>query len=344
MHITDLFPLGGKLLICGPNWLGDSVMSFPAIQVLKRKLPECRITVLVKPGVAPLWRMHSGVDKVIELNEGLPGTIASAMDIKERQPDLAFVFPNSFRSALIPFLGRVPVRVGARGHSRSWMLTKVVDTAPEDLLHRHQAWEYFKIVGLTSEDGKGEKPKVQAPKAVIDDVKASFRIDPGISWIGLIPGAAHGPSKRWPADYFAEAGGSLSSAYGCGILVFGTASEREVCERICSKIGGKALNLAGRTSIPDLVVLLGLCRTVVTNDCGGMHLAAMGGVRVVAVFGVTDPVRTGPIGDDHAIVLAEGFEHSRDVPSDSPEARDAMQSIVPERVVNAARKILEGGN
>jgi heptosyltransferase II len=343
MHIQDLFPLGGRVIVCGPNWLGDGVMSMPAIQVLKHKMPECRITMLVKPGVAPLWRMHSCVDKVIELNEGLSGTMAAAMDIRERDADVAFVLPNSFRSALIPFLGRVRVRIGARADFRSWMLTELVDTAPEDLLHMHQMWEYFKIFGLSFDDGRDIVPMIHVPKAVVDEVKGSFRVGSGENWIGLIPGAARGPSKRWPADYFAEVGRSLSRRTGCGVFVFGTANERTLGDEICAVVGDKAYNLTGRTTIPELIVLLGLCKLVVTNDCGGMHLAAAAGAKVTAVFGLTDPSRTGPIGPGHVVINAEGVEQSRDVPRDSQEARDVMRTIVPERVLSVAQKMLGGG-
>lgn len=342
MHIQDLFPLGGRVIVCGPNWLGDCVMSMPAIQVFKHRMPDSRITMLAKPRVAPLWRMHSCVDKVIELNEGLPGALAAAMDVRDRQPDVAFILPNSFRSALIPFLGRVRVRVGARADFRSWMITDVVDTHPEDLLHLHQMWEYFRIFGLDAEEGKDVVPLIHVPRVVVDEVRARFRLGAEERWIGLIPGAARGPSKRWPADYFAEVGRSISKSTGCGVFVFGTADEKDLGGEISVAIGDKAFDLTGRTSIPDLVVLLGLCRLVVTNDCGGMHLAAAAGARVVAVFGLTDPARTGPIGPNHVVLNAEGVQQCRDIPRDSQEARDVMRTIVPERVLNAAEKLLEG--
>lgn len=340
MHIKDLFPLDGKILVCGPNWLGDSIMSMPAIQVLKRQFPGVRLTMLVKPGVAPLWRMHAGVDTVLELNKGLPGTIAAILDIRERGFDAAYVFPNSFRSAFIPFMGGIPVRTGAAGHSRGFMLTDVVQMTPENLWEQHQMWEYFRIFGIPPAAGKNETPVIKVPQAVIDEVRGSFGLGGRSGFLGLVPGAARGASKRWPVEHFAEVGRTLSSSLKCGVLLFGTPGEKELCGQICEAIGTHAVNLAGRTAIPDFVVLLGLCRLVITNDCGGMHLASASGTKVVAVFGLTDPAKTGPIGADSIVVSAEGVEQSRDIERDSKLARDVMRSIVPERVLAAASKLL----
>ena len=168
-----------------------------------------------------------------------------------------------------------------------------------------------------------------------DDSQASTR-----PFVGVLPGAARGPSKRWPPDRFASVAARLAEENGCRVLVLGTRAERDLCEGMAHAAGPAAVSLAGETSLRDVACLLSLCRVVLCNDSGGMHLAAAAGTRVVAVFGMTDPETTGPLGSGHALVLAEGVERSRDIARNSGEAVRALQSIPTHRVYEAAARIL----
>jgi len=214
------------------------------------------------------------------------------------------------------------------------MLTRVVDLAPSPA--RHQAWEYLTIAG---DAGALEAPHLPVPADVTTETAKRFGIDAGETWIGLFPGAARGPSKRWPADSFAEAGRVLGQRTGHRIAVFGTRSDCAVCDRVAGGIAG-ACNLAGATSLRDLAALLQICRVVLCNDSGGMHLAAAVGTSVVAVFGATDPAKTGPLGRRHRVLAAERVVRSREIPRRSARAQRALEAIGPSRVVNAALEIL----
>ena len=328
-----------NVLICGVNWLGDSIMSMPAIQPFKRQNPSCRITMLVKSKLVPIWAMHSALDDVIELRGNSVGTLTTAGVVKNHGFDRAFVFANSFRSVLIPFLARVPVRTGMPGHQRIWMLTHVIRPCA-GVDSRHQSWEYADILGLGDDCGKLDIPCLSVPQTVVEKSRECAGGIKGENWVGLIPGAAYGPSKCWPAEHFIEAGRSLVRRGKFGIIVFGTEDEKDLCSKVAEGIGDGALNLAGKTSLPELAALLGLCRVVITNDSGGMHLAAAVGTKVVAIFGLTDPARTGPLGSGHRIMLKEGIRRSRDIKRDSPEAREWLRSIGPEKVVQAAIELL----
>lgn len=286
--------------------------------------------------------MHSPVDEVIELHENLTGTLQTAGAVKAQRFEKAFVFPNSFRSALIPFLARVPIRIGMPGHQRAWMLTHVVneeeDTGNDQI---HQAWEYVNILGLAEEEVEIDVPRLSVPETVVTESRKRFSMNAEVVWVGIIPGAAHGPSKRWPLDHFIEAGRNLISPEKYRVLVFGTGKDMELCSKVAEGIGEGAVNLAGKTSLSELAALLGLCRVVITNDSGGMHLAAAVGTMVVAVFGATNPEKTGPLGKGHRVIMQEGMKRSRDIERDSPAARESLRSIQPERVHHAVVELLK---
>ncbi|MFC1497221.1 lipopolysaccharide heptosyltransferase II [Verrucomicrobiota bacterium] len=331
--------MASNILICGTNWLGDSVMSMPAIQMLKNYQPECRITILAKSRLASLWAMHASVDEVIEYQSNAVRTIQISKEIRRHKFDRAYIFPNSFRSALIPFLGCVPVRIGLPGHQRAWLLTDVVKpSADQDRMH--QSREYFKIMGLKNDNKDFDVPRLSVPEALMKEAGVKIEAISCKKLTGIFPGAARGPAKRWPLEYFIETGRKLVSTEKCGILVFGTEKEIDLCGKVVEGIGDKALNLSGSTSLQELAALLELCSVVITNDSGGMHLAAAVGAKVVAVFGLTDPCKTSPLGMGHKIITADNVSPSRDIERDSETARKILQSIKPEAVFEAASELL----
>jgi len=328
-----------NILICGPNWLGDSVMSIPAVRSYKLANSSCRITMLVKRYLAPLWRMHWSVDRIMEFRENFTGTLATARTVKGMEFDSAFVFPNSFRSALIPFVARVPTRAGLAGHQRAWMLTNVV-TPRGDMQHRHQSWEYLDIMGLSDGCGEPDPPRLSVSAEIVAKAGGRLSGSADAALVGLMPGAEYGPSKRWPPQYFIKVGRDLAKVGGCRIVVFGRAKETDVCSKVSEGIAGGTVNLAGQTSLAELTALLSLCRVVIANDSGGMHLAAAAGSQVVGIFGMTDPAKTGPMGTGHRLICLEGVHRSRDIRCDSREAMESLRSIEPARVFRAAMELL----
>ncbi len=330
-----------RLLIVGLNWLGDAVMSMPAVGALRARHPDATLTMLAKPAVAALWALVPGVDAVTTQVQGPLGTFRTGAAIRRAGYTTAWVFPKSFRAALLARLGGVPQRIGLAGHRRDAMLTRVVRLPEGDT--RHQMWEYLDLV----EAGQGavaQPPFIKPPEADLQAVRRQQEAwgggnDP-TPWVGVFPGAARGPSKRWPAERFAEVARRLSVAPGCRVLVFGSDSDREACAAVTAAAGRGAVDLSGQTTLPRLTAWLSVCRVVVANDSGGMHLAAALGVPVVAVFGLTDPAKTGPVGEGHRIVAAAGVARARDVAADGPAARTALLSIEAARVYDAALQVL----
>ena len=331
-----------NILIFGVNWLGDACMSMPALQRFREQNPATHITMLTRPSLTPLWEMHPCVDATIPMHPTLREMRTAAKELRNRDIDKAYVFPNSWRSALVPYFAKIPVRLGQYGHHRGILLTHTTPLSPKNR-ERHQQWEYVDILQLQDiETLPG--PTLKVPASVAEHIQKSMPAQPNSPWIGLLPGAARGPSKQWPVEHYIEATKQIRDNTTCRFALMGTPAEAELCNTIAEAIGPTAISLAGKTTLPELIAALGQCSTVLCNDSGGMHLAASVGTPVVAVYGITDPAKTGPLGSGHTLICAAGVTASRDVPRDSIPAREALASIVPERVVEAVLNTLHTRN
>ena len=326
------------ILICGVNWLGDACMTMPALQAFHAQNPDTHIAMLVRPALEPLWAMHPAVSSTIPLIPTLGGMREAIARVRDAAPESAYVFPNSWRSALIPFFAGIPRRVGQHGHHRSMLLTETTQPSPR-AADGHQQWEYVDILQVP-DIADLPKPALSVPLAAADTMDKTMPARADTTWLGILPGAARGPSKQWPADHFVATAKQIASLRPCRFAILGATGEAQLCESVAAEIGADAVSLAGKTSLPELVAALARCSVVLCNDSGGMHLAAAVGTPVVAMYGITDPHKTGPIGNGHALICAEGVAASRSVPRDSQQARDALQSIAPDRVVQATLNIL----
>jgi len=324
------------LLVCAPNWLGDGIMCMPAVQEY-RAAHDTPLAVLVKPGLAPLWRMQAAADEILVYTPEARETVRAAARLRRRVFRGAVVLPNSFRSAFLPWAGRVSPRRGRCGHWRGPLLTDVAAPGAAAAAG-HQAGEYYELLGMPPADPVPPPRLTPGPEAE-EECRRRFGIEPGRRYAALSPGAARGPSKRWPEEHFAAVGRALAGR-GAAIVILGGRDEAALCERVAEAVGGSARSLAGRASLPAAAAVLAHCAVAVTNDSGGMHLAAAAGTRVVAVFGLTDPAKTGPLGPGHTVIAAPGARGARDIPRASAEAAACLRGIDPERVASAAIEAL----
>lgn len=331
----DRTPGRKTVLIHSPNWLGDVVMAWPAFHLWRQSHPDAKVIVLAKKSVAGLWRYARGVDEVIVLAPGKEGAKEAVRSIREARCDEAILFPLSFRSAWLVWRGGVPRLRGVPGQFRSWMLTEKVSIT--DLATAHQAREYMRIAGVADPD------EIPSPSLALDPSRLPIPPDVGVApadCLIVLPGAARGDSKRWPAPSFAQAIRTvLRNHPGWRVLVCGTPGEATACAEVAALLGPVATDLAGKTKLPELAALIARSRGVCCNDSGGMHLATALGVPVVAVFGITDPSKTGPLGRSR-VVAAKGVRVSRAIPRESPEATRALASIAPDRVSAALEELL----
>jgi len=337
-----------RILVKGTNWVGDTIISFPAVYSLRRLFPQAHISALVKSHLAELWKANPDVDEVIpyDMPRGarrIFGELRIGRLIRDQTIDLAVILPRSFSSALMVFLGGVPRRVGYKSEGRDWLLTERIDCAPE-LLGRHRMYYYLHLVECL-----GRCPSPPLPSLSLNgnqedwaNTFLSHNKLQGKLLIGLNPGATYGEAKCWPSERFVELGRKLRDGYGASILVFGSSGPQEKALNaiIAQGIGEGCLNVSGQTSLLQLAALLRHCQLLVTNDTGTMHVAAGVGTRVVAIFGPTDPQTTSPLGEGHVVVRKE-VSCSPCLKRVCPEDHRCMELISIANVLKAVLKGLE---
>jgi heptosyltransferase II len=315
-----------KILVRGLNWLGDAVMSTPALQRLREARPSARITLLTPEKLAGLWQDQPFLDKVLTFSAS-ENVWQVAWRLKQENFSEAVAFPNSARSALELCLAGIPRRIGLARPWRGLFLTRTLPPRPDALpMRKRSDREIRRLIAegaapaaippaahhihdylyLTAE--LGASPEPLPPRIFISDEQARqlcqrlrLEIAPaGRPWFGLNPGAEYGPAKRWPAERFAAAAVILQKQTNCRWLIFGGAGDLALAEKVTTEIryGGSgpdgAINLAGKTNLKELAAVLKLCRLLLTNDTGPMHLAAALGTPLVVPFGSTSPELTGP--------------------------------------------------
>jgi heptosyltransferase II len=317
------------------NWLGDAVMTTPALQRLREALPDSHLTLLTPEKLTDLWQHHPSLDALITLSAG-ESLWSVAGRLRAGAFQTALVLPNWPRSALEAWLARIPQRIGYARPWRSWLLTQPLAMRPghvrmpkrsvsevNDLVRcaaggsppaarpspprtSHQIHDYLFLVTALGASAEPVSPRLEISAAEVRQADATFLSD----WrnrmqksalatapvlLGLNPGAEYGPAKRWPPENFAAVARAVSRQIGdCLWLAFGGSGDWQVCQDVARLAGGGVLNLAGKTSLRQLMALLKLCRVVLTNDSGPMHVAAALGTRVVVPFGSTSPELTGP--------------------------------------------------
>lgn len=293
-----------RILIRATNWVGDAIMTLPALGAVRANFPGAHITVLAKPWVAPLFEHHPAVDRVLVFDKGngfrsgFAETLKMSRVIRKERFDLAILFQNAFEAALLAFLGRVRLRVGYKTDGRGFMLTHGVSRT-EDVLRIHQVGYYCAILRAMGWPAEERDPALHLGPEIRDQaagVLKSHGIDLGDFIVGLSPGAVFGNAKRWPPGRFAEIGDRAVEKWGAKIVVFGSGGERPICDGVCGDMTHHALNLCGKTTLKAVMGVMERCGIFVTNDSGLMHMASALGLPTVAVFGSTDHVATGPRG------------------------------------------------
>ena len=328
----DLQPF--RILIRSGNWLGDAVMSVAAVRAIKNGRPDAHVTVVAPAKIASVWKLVPEVDAILPLaSNSLPEAVRS---IRGRPDfDVAILFPNSLRVALEALLSGVRRRVGYRGHSRNWFLNQIIPERPPPRRLEHQSARYLRIAQICGADNTHQPPgNIQ--------IAASHQTS-AINYqplkIGLCPGAEYGPAKRWLPERFAEAAVRVAAQAPVQWVLFGTPKDAEIGAQIAAELGDSCVNRIGQTTLDQLIFALRECRLLLTNDTGTMHLAALLGVPVVAVFGSTEPGLTGPLGDHH-IILRHHVECSPCFLRKCPIDFRCMKGVGTQEVIDAVSSIL----
>jgi heptosyltransferase II len=335
-----------RILVRATNWVGDAVMSLPALQAIRKRFPAAYVAVLARPWVGDLYARETFADEVIPYvaSKGWKdplGKLRVARDLRKRQFDTAILLQNAFEAAALVWLAGIPRRIGYNRDGRGWLLTDAVDLPRSGELPEHQRFYYLEL--LRRARVISELPDIPAIRlggasAAAEAGRRRFR---DLGWTrvtGVSPGAAFGTAKRWLPERFVESAAALANP----VALFGSADERPLCEAIASGLrarGTAVQNYAGETSLREFIDLAAACAVYLTNDSGGMHIASALGVPTVAIFGATDHIATGPTGD-LARVVREPVECSPCLLRECPIDHRCMTGVSADRVVSEARQLL----
>jgi heptosyltransferase-2 len=334
------------ILIIAPNWIGDAVMTQPLLANLKEQYPESNIDVLASTWVAPIYRACSEVHEVIEakfehklLQWNLRKELAKELATKKYQA--CFILPNSFKSALIPWLANIPFRIGYRGELRFGLINLSLDN-PSKVNRPPMVEHYLALSQLLNEaqaisTGSNLTPKLNVSDVARQSVLAkllSAKIDPVNIYV-MCPGAEYGPTKRWPTSHFAQLAQNLiASNPDSQIVLLGGKGDQALAQDIHSqaKQDIHIHNWCGATSLDEAIALIGMSKAVISNDSGLMHIAAALKTPQVAIFGSSDPAHTPPLSDLAQVIwlnLSCSPCHKRECPLGHLKC---LNDILPEQV------------
>ncbi len=280
-----------RSLVVAPQWIGDAVMSEPLLARLAARGESLAVAAL--PWVAPVYRAMPQVGEVIELPfaHGRLDWAARKRAARELRGrfDAAYVLPNSIKSALVPWLARIPLRVGYQGEGRWGLLNRRL----ANVAGRPPMVAYYRALAGEAAQ-RDERPRLHFDAARMAAATAQLGVEPGAYW-AFAPGAEYGPAKCWPPAHYAALARLLHADGGLPVLLLGSAKEAGLCKAIAQQAGGACEVLAGQTSLIDAMALIAAARGVVSNDSGLMHVAAAFGVPQAALFGSTSPEHTPPL-------------------------------------------------
>lgn len=333
-----------KVVIRSTNWIGDAVMTTPAMAAVRAAFPHAEVVVVANPLVSELFAHHPYCDRVIVYDKrgshrSIGGLIRFSARLRKESFDLAILFQNALEAALMAFLARIPHRLGYRRDMRGPLLTHGLSCGQAERRLHHTAY-YVRLLREYGIQGGDGKLKLTCTE---DEIAwALTALDAGSSWIAVNPGASYGSAKRWLPDRFAAVADRLAHAFSARIVLTGGPGERDLGNDIEAAMVTPCLNLVGRTAVRHMMAVLSRCGLVITNDSGPMHVAAALDIPVVALFGPTDHTTTSPLTPEHRIV--------RKAPDCAPCLKRAcptdhrcMTAIEVEDVLEAAWSLLHPG-
>jgi len=290
-----------KILIRGVNWVGDAVMTMPAVRSIRDNYPEAQLSLLVKPWVKDLFLNDPSLNDLLPYRndyKGIFGKFRAGSEIRKEDFQCSYLFQNAFDAAIISFLAGIPERIGYGRDGRGLFLTRPAKITKEilDLHHIRYYLHLLETVGLTAHYRlpwiyPDLEQRLKA-RSILQNLKRPV--------IGLNPGAAYGSAKRWPPERFGRVATRIIDELGGSVVIFGSANESAMGAGIMSSIPEEVLSdnsfidLTGKTSLSGLCDLLSECDLLITNDSGPMHIGYAVGTPLIGIFGSTSPEHTGP--------------------------------------------------
>ncbi|HBB88558.1 MAG TPA: lipopolysaccharide heptosyltransferase II [Blastocatellia bacterium] len=339
-----------RIIVRGTNWVGDAMMTLPALRELRRLFPEAHITLATRSWANGLFKDAEFVDEFqIHDGRGLRSFFQQVRAWRKGQFDLAVLFTNSFESALVASLARIPVRIGYAADGRARLLTHPIDL-PEWRSTKHEIFYYLKIIAgiewiftrqQTFLDVQPDA-SLEVSDARKDEARYLLRRQ-GVTEdgpvIALCPGSINSRAKRWPAESYAVLADRCIDTLNAQILLVGSKDELEVSKQVSNRMHNKPIVLTGQTDLSEVVAVLSIADLLITNDTGPAHIASALGRPTLVIFGPTNPLTTRPFSP-----FAEIIRHPPDCAPcmlrDCPIDHRCMTAITPDEVFSHARALL----
>ena len=335
-----------KILIRGTNWIGDAILTLPAVAAIRATYPQAHIAVLVKPWVADVYRLFSAVDEVIiyENKFDTPtGVFRLARMLKGKKFDAAILLQNAIEAAIIVLAAGIPMRAGYDSDARGILLTHRVHRT-EEIRKVHQIDYYLEMVkalGCVSVDREMHlESKINPLDA--QDILRKFIPETKKIIIGIAPGATYGPAKKWFPDRFAAVADKLNEYFSSQGILLGGKADCEVAQEVQKLARTKLINLAGKTTLREAIYLISQCRLFISNDSGLMHIAGALNIPTIAIFGSTNPATTAPVGNK-SVVICKEVSCSPCLKEKCPTDFCCMKLISVEDVLKDAQNLVQKG-
>jgi heptosyltransferase-2 len=339
-----------KILVRATNWVGDAVMSIPALRAIRSRWPQAEIVILARPWVADLYREQGYADRILvyenkAAHKGFWGRERLIRVLRREKFDVAVLFQNAFDAAWIAWRARIPQRIGYARYGRSVLLTHAIPVPQEGEIPAHEAYDYLELLrragwleGLPQVTEISITVTEEARRNALERLAAAGA-DKNAIRIALASGAAYGSAKCWEPERYAAVADQLIASFDSEVILFGAPQESETAARIVAAMRGRARNLVGATAVGDLPALLSNCDLFIGNDSGAMHVAGAVGVPVIGIFGSTDPQGTRPM-TARFTLIREPVDCSPCFLRKCPIDHRCMTRISAERVFDAARSLL----
>lgn len=339
-----------RIVIRGANWIGDAVMTMPAIRRLREIYPDAHIALNINEWAMGVFDRFDAIDEIIPLPSSgsrIARIRRQAADLRERRFDVSILFTNSISSALAPSFAGIPERIGYAGQLRSMLLTTRI-AVPEWKAERHESLFYLNLIdnigGPVPAEIDPAMPKLEISgeqKAAAIEFLLSKGIAAGNAPIAIGPGSTNSNAKRWPAEYFARLCDLIAASLPeVPILILGAASDSDAAKKVVSAARTKNIrDLTGSTDLATAASVLSVCRLFISNDMGLSHLSAAAGTPTIVIFGPTNERSTHPLGPSVRIIR-EPVECAPCMLRECPIDHRCMTRISGERVYSAAFEII----
>jgi len=342
-----------KIVVRGTNWVGDAVMTIPALRELRRVFPDSEITLHTRSWAQGIFQDADFIDEILPFEpekSDLKTVFAQAKIWREKKFDLAVILPNSFQSALISKLGKAEMRVGYATDKRSFLLTGALPV-PAWKNERHEIFYYLNIIAEIEKIFFGEtkvwenEPQFnlnvsEEKKNLARKILSENRVDLSKKIVALATGSTNSRAKRWQTESFAKLNDKISSQLNANVILIGSEDELDISLEVAEKSKIKPIILTGKTTLAEVASILSICDLLVSNDTGPAHISAALGTKTLVIFGPTNPRTTQPWNSE---IVYKNVECSPCMLRDCPIDHRCMTRISVQEVFEIAKEKLATG-